>query len=80
MKGGWTRFFAIVSMNSLFIYLFSHAGWSEIISSIFCTRLLLHYLVGEENLTAEILTSLLVWGALWGLCYWMYQKRLFIKI
>ena len=78
-RGGWTLFFAIVGMNSLFIYLFAHLDGGKFIEHIL--HPFTHALLGwRGELTAEIFTSLLVWAALWGLCYWMYQKRLFIKI
>jgi predicted acyltransferase len=79
MKGGWTLFYAIVGTNSLFIYLFAHLDGAQFIEHILhpFTHALFDW---GGDLTAEMLTSLLVWGALWGLCYWMYKKRLFIKI
>jgi len=42
----------------------------------------LHYggiLLGGK-LTGEIMTSIAVWGMLWYVCYWLYQKRIFFKI
>jgi len=79
MKGRWSLFFSVVSMNSLFIYLFAHLEGAKFIEHILYP--FTHVLFGwGGELTAQILTSLLVWAALWGLCYWMYKKRLFIKI
>jgi hypothetical protein len=79
MKGAWTKFFAVVGMNSLFIYMFAHLDGGKFIEHIL--HPFTYALFGwGGDLTAGILTSVLVWGALWGLCYWMYQKRLFIKI
>jgi len=76
---GWALFFGVVSMNSLFIYLFSNVGGARLFERILhpFTYTLLGW-AGE--LTAAIITSILVWAALWGLCYYMYKKRLFIKI
>ena len=79
---GWKRsvlFFAIVGMNSLFIYLFAHVGGANLIRTIvqpFTTSLL--GWMGE--LPMEMITSLIVLAALWYLCYWLYEKRIFIKI
>ena len=74
-----TLFFSVVSMNSLFIYLFAHVDGGAFI------EIILHPFsyaifgwVGDH--AVQVITSILVWGALWGLCYWMYVKRLFIKI
>jgi predicted acyltransferase len=76
---GWPLFFGVVSMNSLFIYLFSHVGGADLVETILHPFTYALFDWGSE-LTAQILTSLLVWMALWGLCYWMYKKRIFIKI
>ena len=78
-KGKWTLFFSVVGMNSLFIYLFAHVGGGEFIEHIlhpFTYAIFGHWGV----LSAQILTSIIVWLALWGICYWMYKKRIFIKI
>lgn len=76
---GWPLFFGVVSMNSLFIYLFSHVGGAKLIEKIIHPFSYALFDWGGE-LMAQIITSLIVWAALWGLCYWMYLKRLFIKI
>ena len=76
---GWPLFFGVVSMNSLFIYLFAHVGGAKLVESILHPFTYALFDWGGE-LTAPVITSLFVWAALWGLCYWMYKKRLFIKI
>lgn len=77
--GSWTRFFQIVSMNSLFIYLFAHLDGANFIEKIL--HPFTYFLFGwGDALTIKMLTSILVWLALWGICYWMYKRRLFIKI
>ncbi len=79
LKGSWTLFFSIVGMNSLFIYLFAHVGGGNFIEVILhpFTFTIFDY---WGNLFAEIMTSIFIWVALWGICYWMYKKRIFIKI
>jgi len=78
-KGKWTIFFGVVGMNSLFIYLFSHVGGANFIEQIL--HPFTYALFGNwDILLAQIMTSVFVWGALWGICYWMYKNRLFIKI
>lgn len=75
----WTKPFVIVGMNPLFIYLFAEAGGGEWIFSIvkpFSTGLFAW--LGYEN--AMIITSLVVWVLLWYICYWLYSKKIFIKI
>jgi predicted acyltransferase len=78
-KGKWTLFFQVIGMNSLFIYLFAHVEGADFIEKILHPFTYIIYGWGDV-LTAEILTSITVWFALWGLCYWMYKKRILIKI
>jgi predicted acyltransferase len=74
-----SRFFIIVGMNSIFIYLFFEIGGAGLISKIIApfSRLLFSW---GGALTVGIITSLAVWAALWYLCYWLYKNKLFIKI
>ena len=77
--GKWAVFFNIVGMNSLFIYLFSNtsgASWLRQIAQPFTMGLF----AWAGPLGAAIVTSLVVWGMLWFLCYWLYRNRIFIKI
>lgn len=72
-------FFAIVGMNPLFIYLFAHAGGADFITKIF--RTFSDALFGwTGELGAKIILSLIVLFFLWYLCYWLYKKRIFIRI
>jgi len=72
-------FFAIVGMNPLFIYLFAHVGGAD-----FIRRILLPFsnaLFGwTGTLSAEIILSVIVLFTLWYICYWMYKKKIFIRI
>ena len=74
-----TLFFAIVGMNPLFIYLFAHVGGADFIDKIIqpFTMTLFGWM---GNLTADILTSLVVIFLLWYICYWFYKKKIFIKL
>jgi predicted acyltransferase len=74
-----SKFFIIVGMNSIFIYLFFEIGGSDLISKIIAPFSRLLFSWGGE-LTVGIITSLAVWAALWYLCYWLYKNKLFIKI
>jgi len=79
LTGRWTKFFQIVGMNSLFIYLFAHLDGANFMEKIF--HPFTYFLFGwGDELTIKILTGIIVWLALWGICYWMYKRRLFIKI
>ena len=75
----WSVFFNIVGMNSIFIYLFANTGgpaWLHRIAKPFTMGLF----SWSGRLTAEIVTSLVVWGMLWYLCLWLYRRRIFIRI
>jgi predicted acyltransferase len=72
-------FFAIVGMNPLFIYLFAHVGGANLIQKIFLP--FSNALFGwTGELGAHIILSLIVLFFLWYICYWMYKKKLFIRI
>lgn len=76
-KGVW--FFALVGMNPLFIYLFAHVGGADLIRKIVLpfSNAVFGWM-GE--LSAHILLSLIVLFFLWYICYWLYKKKIFIKI
>jgi predicted acyltransferase len=73
------QFFIIVGMNSIFIYLFMHVGCADIIHQMFTPFTKAFFSWGGE-LMVGFITSILVWAALWYICYWLYKKRLFFKI
>lgn len=72
-------FFCIVGMNPLFIYLFAESGGSE-----WLARIVKPFTLGcfgwMGEIYALILTSLVVWGIMWYICYWLYRRRIYIKI
>ncbi|HYW94376.1 MAG TPA: DUF5009 domain-containing protein [Bacteroidales bacterium] len=76
---GWVKAFVVVGMNPLFIYLFAHVGGAEFLRHIF-----IPFTSGIFSFTGELgvnlITNALVWAGLWYICYWMYQRRIFIKI
>jgi predicted acyltransferase len=75
----WSVFFSIVGMNPLFIYLFTNTGgaaWFHRIARPFTMGLF----AWSGTLTAEIVTSVVVWAMLWYVCYWLYKKRIFIRL
>lgn len=77
----WVIFFAIVGMNSIFIYLFSQSityQWLNGYLEIY-TRSMGEWL----NIALPVIllfTSLVSWAIHWGLCYWLYKKKIFFKI
>jgi predicted acyltransferase len=77
--GGWATFLNIVGMNSLFIYLFTESG-----GTVWVLRLVRPFTMAfagwTGQLAAEILTSLAAWAVLWSMCYWLYKRKIIIKI
>lgn len=80
LLSGFSKFFIIVGMNSLFIYMFFELGFTRIISNRIVnpfSKLLFSW--SGETMTA-IITGLGAWAILWYICYWLYKNRVFIKI
>lgn len=72
-------FFVVVGMNPVFIYLFSLSGGAEWLRNIVAPfTMAFSGWIGEWS--ALVLTSLAVWGVLWALCYWLYRRKIFIRI
>jgi predicted acyltransferase len=74
-----SRFFIIVGMNSIFIYLFFSMGGADVLLRFF-TPFTTSLLSWGGELTAAIVASILTWAAQWYLCYWLFKNKLFIKI
>lgn len=75
----WTTFFAIVGMNPLFIYVFGHLGGDKMMTSI--PKPFVFGLFGWlGELPAEIITSFLGWMLMWYITYWLYKRKIFIRI
>jgi hypothetical protein len=56
-----------------------HVGGAGIIHEIFTPFTKTFFSWGGE-LMVGIITGILVWAALWYLCYWLYKKCIFFKI
>jgi len=75
----WAVFLNIVGMNSLFIYLFTESGGTVWIRKLaWPFTMAFQGWIGE--LPAEILTSLAAWAMLWYMCWWLYKKKILIRI
>ncbi len=74
-------FFTIVGMNSIFIYLFfeivGHRWFNGYVGAI--TNGLME-LANVPHGWMMIITSLCIFGLEWGMCYWLYTKRIFFKL
>lgn len=75
------KFFLVVGMNSLFIYIFieivASRWFNGYISAI--TNGLMELAHVPETIMG-IITSLIIFGLEWGMCYWLYKKQIFFKI
>jgi len=75
----FSLFFAVVGMNPLFIYLFAHTNgnnWIEAIAKPFINVIFLPF----GTLTNDMVLSITVWAGLWGICYFLYKRKVFIKL
>lgn len=77
----YLKFFTIVGMNPIFIYLFfeivGHRWFNGYVGAI--TNGLMEMIQVPENLML-IITSLVIFALEWGLCYFLYRKRIFFKV
>jgi predicted acyltransferase len=77
----WVIFFAIVGMNPIFIYLFMETAgkqWLVDFTSAFVADGLIRLGTGESM--ALFINSLVVLALAWGMCYWLYKRKIFIRI
>jgi predicted acyltransferase len=75
----FTLFFAIVGMNPLFIYLFAHTGGNNWLKDI--AKPFTNALFGSFNqFTIEMALTFTVWAMMWGICYFLYKNKVFIRL
>ena len=78
-KYSWA--FAVVGMNAIFIYLFFETvgpQWLNHAIGIFVQGFA--GMLSVPELAQNILSALVVLLAEWALCYWMWTKKIFIKL
>ena len=75
----WATMFVIVGMNPLFIYIFAHVGGAEFIHHMFDPFVAAVFSFSGE-MAVRIISDILVWTALWYICYWLYKRKIFIRI
>jgi len=77
----YLKFFTIVGMNSIFIYLFfeivGHRWFNGYVGAI--TNGLMDMISTPETLR-NIITSLCIFTLEWLLCYFLYKKKIFFKL
>jgi predicted acyltransferase len=74
-------FFTVVGMNSIFIYLFFEivAGrWFNEYAGAISNGLM--EIVNTPHVIMMIITPLFIFSLEWGLCYFLYRKKIFFKL
>ena len=75
----WALFCVVVGMNPLFIYLFCHIGGANMVES--CVHPFVHAIFGRlDEVHLKIVESAVVLFFLWYLCFWLYRRKILIKI
>jgi predicted acyltransferase len=75
------KFFLIVGMNSIFIYIFFEIvvnRWLREYLNVIVNGLISP--VGLSQNFINIVASLVIFSVEWGLCYWLYKKKIFFKL
>jgi predicted acyltransferase len=77
----YLAFFTIVGMNSLFIYLFfeivGHRWFNGYISAL--SNGLLGF-IDIPEMISKIISSLCIFALEWGMCYFLYKKKIFFTV
>ncbi len=77
--GAW--FLVVVGMNPILIYLVTELlawGWLNPKVDVFVGGVLTA--VGLSAAVAAVFTAAVTWALLWGLCAWLYRRRIFVRI
>src|SRR5260221_1231549 len=76
----YLQFFTIVGMNSIFIYLFFEivgSRWFNGYISAITNGLM--QMVNVPVMLSAIISSICIFGLEWGLCYFLYKKKIFFR-
>ena len=75
------KFFTIVGMNSIFIYLFleiiGRRWFNEYVAAVSGG---LMQIIHTPEMLSNIITSLCIFSLEWGICYFLYQRKIFFKL
>ena len=77
----WIFIFTVVGTNSIFIYVFFQTvggQWLNDFIAIFSKGLLSW--TGVSEFILNLFTCLLILATEWGLCYWLYRRKIFFRI
>lgn len=72
-------FFAIVGMNPIFIYLFSNLGGKRLLYRM-AEPFTFRIFSSAGELAINMITIIVVAAMVWYICYFLYKRRIFIKI
>lgn len=75
------KFFLVLGMNSLFIYLFFEivgARWFNDYVGAITNGLMM--MINTPEMLSAIITSLCIFALEWGLCYFLYKKKIFFRV
>jgi predicted acyltransferase len=71
----------VVGMNAIFIYLFFETvgvQWVNPTTGIFIKRFAA--MLGIPETVRDILSAITVLALEWGLCYWLWKRKIFFKL
>ena len=77
----WVTFFSLVGMNSIFIYMFTQTvgyQWINETVALF-TDGILDWL-GSGAAVKAFVAALAILALEWYLCYWLYRRKIFIRV
>lgn len=72
---GWAFYFRVIGMNSIFIYLFV-----RIIDMQFVTEFFFGWITKPMGYAGQFLMLLFGLALIWGLLYYMYKKKIFLRV
>lgn len=76
----WSYFLLVIGANSIAAYVMADGGLRSFISSSLHTHLGQDYDKIFGAAYATVVNGILVLLIMWLILYWMYKKRIFIKI
>ncbi|MFI5185883.1 MAG: hypothetical protein ACHQF0_04115 [Chitinophagales bacterium] len=75
------KFWTIVGMNSIFIYLFFEIVGSRWFNDyVFTITGAFMKLFGTPPVLSAVISSLCIFALEWELCYFLYRKKIFLKL
>ncbi len=75
------KFFLVIGMNSIFIYLFFEivgSRWFNDYISAISNGLM--EIIHIPDMPRNIISSLCIFALEWGICYFLYKKKVFLKV